>query len=689
MKYIDVAQGQRNFPSRDVSEEQKDGPAYNLSYCQAMYNRFLNDKGGILHGARGNIDLIRLYGKGSQPVSIYKSTNKEKISDTETGVSFTDGNEKTRKGWENISWRPISPLPRIKSIIKGYLDQVGQDIFVDAVDPLSNDDKENVKWRMWTMAQNMDFMSEFHMQAGIPMEELEFLPVNRTELNLFESMGGFKMNSARAMEKMIRHTEDISNVDDELKNKWVDDVVDLGILSSRIVYDHSLRKYRYRYIDPRYLVMQFVQEDDYSRSEWAGYVEKWTISELRQVMPDVPEDYFKKVSFQYRGKFGNAGKNYDWNKWDNFSKHNTEDGSYNYDDFKVEVMESEWIDYKAERNLFYVRENGNVSMKPLGKTSEVKLTANQKKRGSKDMKTQMRRLRGSKWIVGTDEVFDTGLVNMTDRPEMTTVMHSFRLYTISDLPITEQLIPIADDMAMAWYRWQDDRATLQRSGYAVDVAMFENIDKGGKDYGFGDVFTAWRDSRYLFHQQSMSGRYEGGTTTPVQEIPSMLLPALQEFVASWDAAVRRIEDVTGISLVMLGASAPKDSQVTTTQMSAAAAMNVFKPIIKVIGRMKKDLAQTTMRRLQLAFKARKDIADAYKDVVGEYDVEILKQAEKDSVQYGMIFEERPSEEMRVDITQAAQASLQARRDGKPGIDISQYMYIVQQLNAGGNIKELT
>jgi len=688
-KYTDVAQGQRNFPSRDVSEDQKDGPAYNLAYNQAIYNRFLNDKGGLAHSTRESMDFIRLYGKGAQPMSIYKSTHNERISDTETGVAFTDRTEKTRKGWENVSWRPISPLPRIKTIIKGYLDQVGQDVFVDAIDPLSNDDKENVKWSIWTRAQNMEFLSEFHLQAGIPMEELEFLPVNKTELNLFEAMGGLKANTARAMEKLIRHTEDISDVDDRLKDEWVDDAVDLGMVAAREIFDHSIRKFRYRYMDPRYLVMQFVQDDDYSRSEWAGYVEKWTISELKQVLPDVTEEFFKKVSFQYRGRFGNAGKSYDWNSWDNFSKHNTGDGSFNYDDFKVEVLETEWIDYKAERNLYYVRETGNASMKPLGKTSSVRLTSGQKARGSKDMKTRMRRLRGAKWIIGTDEVFDYGLVNMTDRPDKTNVMHSFRLYTLSDLPITEQLIPIADDMAIAWLQWQENRASLPKSSYAVDVAMMDNIDDGSDDWGFDKVFRAWKDTRYLFHQQSMSGKYEGGNTSPVQPIPSMLKDALEEFHMTWAGAVQRIEDVTGINLVMLGGTPREGSQVGTTQMAAEGAVNVFKPIIKIIGRLKKDLAQTTVRRLQLAFKARADIADVYKDVVGEADVEVLKQAEKDAVQYGMVFEEKPSAQMKTDLLGAAQSSLQARRDGKPGIDISQYMYISQQLESGGNIKELT
>jgi hypothetical protein len=70
-------------------------------------------------------------------------------------------------------------------------------------------------------------------------------------------------------------------------------------------------------------------------------------------------------------------------------------------------------------------------------------------------------------------------------------------------------------------------------------------------------------------------------------------------------------------------------------------------------------------------------------------VELLRMAEKDAVQYGLHFEDKPSEEQVRDILDAARASLEARRQGMPGIDISQYMYISQQLSAGGNIKELS
>ena len=688
--YIDVGSRNYPFPPRDkYTEEQKNGEEYNLQYAQAIYSRYLRDKCALRYGSRETVDTIRLYGRGNQPKEIYKEFMEEKIdTDSNSTALARLRGDKTRQGWENIAQKVISPLPRIRKIIKGYLDNVGQDVFVDALDPISNDMKDNAKARMYAVAQNFDFVQEFHMEAGIPMEELEYLPASRTELNLFEAMGGFKMNYARAMEKLIKHTEDISELDDQLKDDWIDDATDLGVIAGRVHFNPETGKYEYKYLDPKYMVIQYVREDDYRKSEFAGYVETYTISELKQRLPEKEEDFFHELAYAHKGKLGNeAAAN-----WDNFSKQSSDTGSYNYDDFNVEVLEVEWIDYEVRRHQVYNSVHGRKMVRPMKKDEELKpLQEYAKKNGAKreELNTKMRKLRGCKWIVGTECVFDHGLVNMQDRPKKSEVMHSFRLYTLRDEPLTEQLVPIADDMALAWFRWQDDRAMLQRYGYAIDVGMMENIEGGGKKYDFVDVLKAWRRSRHLFHQQSLSGKYEGGNTTPIQPIPSLVKEALEEFIMTWEAALKRIEDVTGLNLVILGASAPQGSQVTTTQMSAQSAAHILKPVIRSLGRMRRELAQTTMRRLQLAFKAREDIAKGYIDVVGEYDVELLKMAEKSSVQYGMRFEDKPSEEMKETVIAAAQLSLQARRDGKPGIKNSEFQYIVQQVQAGGSIKELS
>ena len=59
------------------------------------------------------------------------------------------------------------------------------------------------------------------------------------------------------------------------------------------------------------------------------------------------------------------------------------------------------------------------------------------------------------------------------------------------------------------------------------------------------------------------------------------------------------------------------------------------------------------------------------------------------MQYGMSFENKPTQQMRENILNAAMAALEARRQGMPGISIAEYTYIAQALEAGQNIKQLS
>ena len=681
MSYISVDKGNHQFPNRDVSEAEKNTPKYSLDYTRAIYNRYLNDKCAIRYNDSDRFDLLRNYGRGSQPVEIYKSfLNSENgqpstSNDTATANSFQSG----RKGYNNIQWDVVSPIPKIRTIIKGYLDQFGQDIFVDAVDALSGDMKESIKWRAYMQANQYEFIKEYHLKAGIPMEELDFMPANPTELNLFEAMGGFKLNYASAMEQLIRHTEDISNMDTDLKDRFADDAMDLGMFAAKIEFNKVTKKYQYRYVDPKYLIIQHVQNNDYTRSEYAGERRKYTISELKQYLPDKPESFFKNIAYDYNGR----GTNKKIEDWDNYSKL-TANGVYNYDSFVVEVFDAEWIDYECERNLIGTTNRGRRFIKPIPMDAQPKSSER-----AKDIKTKLRKLRTAKWLIGTDVIFDEGLANMQDRPKMSEVTHNYKLITLRDKPLTESLIPIADDIAISSYKYQDARAMAVQAGYTIDVGMMQNIESGGNKFDFLKLLEYWRKTGWLMYMQSQEGPYQGGKTDPVTPIPSIMQDILNEAIQTWEFALKKIEDITGINQTMLGATTNPNAAVGTTQLSTQASINSLRPMIDAIGNMKKLLAESTMRRLQLAFKARKDIADAYVSVVGQDDVDALIIAEKDAVQYGLTFEPRPSDEAKQDVINGAMASMSTRREGGAGLTLSQYIYIVDRVRGGGNLKELS
>ena len=69
-------------------------------------------------------------------------------------------------------------------------------------------------------------------------------------------------------------------------------------------------------------------------------------------------------------------------------------------------------------------------------------------------------------------------------------------------------------------------------------------------------------------------------------------------------------------------------------------------------------------------------------------MQILMDAERSAVQYGMSFEAKPDDDYKKAILEAANISLNNRRDGKPGIDLATHTYILERVMQGGNLKEL-
>jgi len=63
--------------------------------------------------------------------------------------------------------------------------------------------------------------------------------------------------------------------------------------------------------------------------------------------------------------------------------------------------------------------------------------------------------------------------------------------------------------------------------------------------------------------------------------------------------------------------------------------------------------------------------------------------ERDGAEYGMYMDARPSDEEIKLVMIGAEEALSPGRDGKVNIDLSQYMYIIEQIRSGGNIKKLS
>jgi hypothetical protein len=339
------------------------------------------------------------------------------------------------------------------------------------------------------------------------------------------------------------------------------------------------------------------------------------------------------------------------------------------------------MDEKHEHAVFYDNKNGKTTKLEVNESTLKGIGKNKRY-----VKSNLRRWRKCSWVIGTDHKFDCGLVNMQDRPTKSTSISDYNIMALSEPPLVSQLKPVLDDIEIAWLRFQDARANAVKDGFEINIAKLKNITDGGKTWTIKQILNLWKERGILLYQDSISGKYEGGRGSAVNRIPSTLIDDITEFAASWDHAIKRIEDMTGINALMLGATPDPNSQVTTQKMSVASSANALKPLALAVNAIKQNSAKAFMRRFILACRARKDIIKSYEGVIGRAGIERLISAERSMVDYGMTFQPRPTEQERAEMKQSVNLALQNRREGRPGIDLQTKMYIDEQINSGVNLK---
>ncbi len=439
---LDYEASTTQLPSRDRPEEEKDDK-YHRQWARSIYSKYYNNRTGIPREFQNDIDLLRAYGKGNQPIDFYQQNHLKRTSDDTASSQDTSPNRSMAslmKGRDNIDWTIVSIAPRIKSMIKAYLESAREDMFVDAIDTNSGQTVEDAKWKLWAYAQNQEFIDGLQQQAGMQPEQPQFIPSSIEELEAYEAQGGFKLNYSKSLEKLLKYSMELSGYEDELDERLLDDFMDIGLGVTRTFLDAEDSMWKDEYVDPRYFIVQYSENNDFRDSEYAGHVKQMTVSQVRVQFPHFSERQLEGIAFTYSGRNSNPTVA-DWDKYQVIN----DDGSRGYDSYLIDVFHCEWIDTKYTRKLAYTGRYGGKSMVPLGKDEEVRpLEEKQIKRGvkQKEIKSNLRKLRTCSWVVGTNHVFDYGPANMQDRPAKNKVIHNYHVRCLPDASLIAQLKPV-------------------------------------------------------------------------------------------------------------------------------------------------------------------------------------------------------------------------------------------------------
>jgi hypothetical protein len=682
------------FPSRDIDPKKK-GAEYCQRNAQAIYSLFCRNKMNWTIGDYRHFNTLRDYSRGEQSVDKYKSFLLNDLNDSGTPAIAADSFDSLpisrvakRQGWWNVLWKNISPAPMILNSLHGQFDKMDFDLYVNVVDPDSRALEEEQAYLKLIEAQNAEWQNKIKMQMGIPIDEQILMPKSKEELDMMRARDGFKLNVARAMQKIVRYSFEVSRWDNVVRKKVVDDLITLGYGIVTDYFDAEDSKWKCEYVDPGTFVGQFSNETDYSDMEYCGQFKYVTISNLRNRLPDCPEDELKAMAGRQVGLCGNPAQ--DWGSY--YSRLDPSTQTYNYDGFKVPVFRACWIDTNTQKKIYYNSKYGRKSIIPIGYDTEVKsLSADLESKGaSQEVKSIfIRQPYECYWVIGTDYTYDHGPIKMSGRKTMSKPCLPYHVEQLLQPSIIDRLIPILDQIELTFLRYQNSLAMMIERGYAVNTTMLGNVTMGGNQLKPTEVIKLWKQTGYLLYQYSPgTGLYTGGAATPVVPIDGGMGQRVEETIRALEMWMKEIEHMTGINPVSLGGTPDPGAPVATTQAALAATANVLKPIAEAALEIKQSVGDSMMRRIKIGIRNSAKIRKGYAGVISPADMDALVLMEGSGVEYGLSLKAKPDAQQKMEFVKWIDLALQNVREQRPGIELPDAMFFKSQLDRGVDMNDL-
>lgn len=663
-----------NYPPIRTPDKNKKNHEYYLHNCYHVYSTFYRGGAFIPYSSTKKFLELRSFAQGMQPEDFYKRyLAKQEMQDDpimDPAMGYV-GNRRKPKGFLRPIWDILSPMPKIVNSMVGTLTKTQTDIYADPIDTISKSKQEDAKLELWVKSQHIDTLKQAHAAIGIEMPEPEFVPETPDELELYESLGGFKPAYARVMEKLILHTMDISDWV-EVENKLYRDAITLGVFGVKEYYEPEIGKYKIRVCDPARSGIQYSEFNNCRTSEWAYEFRDETITKLIQEFPDKDQEYFQKLAFMYCGYMGNPAQA-------DFQKYKGVDSSgfMKYDFFKVPVLDCYWMDNEGGQQVV---QKGNRRTKVYDADYSEKINQTD---GKKSRFTMRRYCYGATWVIGTNEIYNWGKCN--DQSGESRI--PFHFYVFDGKSTVEQVIPLIHNFQILWLKYLNALALAVNSGYWVNADMLANIATGG-DTGSGENDKEIALRRFLDTGLGFYSRVNATGTQNLQDMPMSefrggMGQIFTDIMAAFQFNTAMFESITGINPIVLGGTPNPNAPVGTTQMSVAAVASVFKPLLDGFMNVKLGMAKNVCRLIHICSHAYKFSREQYALVVGDFDMEVLLAADRDNTDYAIRLQVRPGDLEKQAMIQMIQASSQNDRDGNSGgLSGMEGIMLIRRLESG-------
>jgi hypothetical protein len=640
---------QGNYPDHLIDPKKKD-KEWVSKYLKAAWGEYDSLSPKIFYSIRLEYQTIKGYAQGNQSINKYKPW-----------MGIDDDNDET---FMNIDWSVIPIVPKYRRIALSKLYKAGFNIVATPIDPSAIEEKEKEIAEMKTRIALKEELEKLDPEIINELPQLQPPPGDPHDLEELEIYAAYtyKHRMAIEMEDAIKLVF-FQNKMSEVRKQVLDDTFDFGVGGYKDWID-SNGAVRIRRSNPENLIISYCEKKDFSDAQHVGEVIEISIAELKQWAGDqFTDEEYQKIAQDVSSKYGNP----------RFLPDNGMFNNKSYMKWKIRILDMEF--FSVNEDVYQQRTNRRGN-KVFGLTSYNQ--KNNKK--EKYVRSAYKVVYKGCWIIDTDKYFNCGLAtdmkrtksNLVDT-ELSYHLYAPDFYNMNALGMMSQLIPIADQIQIAWYRLQNVISSARPKGISIEMGALEDVPlgKGGAAMEPMKLIDLFEKKGILVYRR-MDSQGRQVNYKPIEELNNGLGNEATQYFNLIQQYIQMIRDITGLNELTDG-STPDPKMLTTIANAAIeGSSNSLYHILDGDRSLLERLASAVVMRVQDAIK--NGPVEGYIKSLGKNTVDFIKvSSDISSYEYGIQIQDKPSEADKQRLQQYVQASL---GDGMNGnLDMEDALYI--------------
>jgi hypothetical protein len=620
------------FPSHLIPPSEK-GREWIMQYCKAAWSSFENDTPrSIFFHNRFNYEVYKQYAMGNQSLNKYKPL---------LGVD-----EEATETWLNVDWSVIPIVPKFRRIALGRLNKVDYNIVATPIDPLANEETDAYFAGMKAKLLIRDQIKKVDPTL-LESPSLQLTPNEAKDMEELEMQMNytFKHQMAIEAEQGIKLVLEQNSVE-KMREKIREDFFDFGVGGYKEWID-SNGAIKIRTVNPRNILINHCKNKDFSDADYVGEIIEMSIADLKQQAGNqFSEEEYEQIAQNHIGLFGNPK---DWPT--SYSIYNK-----GYDKFKIRVLD---IEFFSVNELVFEQRIDRRGNKIFAKAKYE----DRNKRKEKFDRVAYKVVYKGKWVVNTDFIYNYGLQTDMKRAksslmdtELSYHLYAPEFWDMRAYGMMEQLIPIADAIQIAWYNLQNVINQARPKGIMIEMGALEDIPlgKGGKQLTPMKVLDLYNKTGTLVYRKSDA---QGRATNykPIEELENGLGRDVMSYWQIIQNNIQLLRDITGLNELTDGSTPDPRTLTTVAKLAYEGTNNALTHIVQGEKKLLESLSNAVVLRLQDVVL--KGEVKGYLRSLGSNTLNFIRINPNIHLhEYGIILEDKPTDDQRAMLMQQVQAS---------------------------------